>query len=409
MNNDAKATRTTSTPLDAGVRSRIISTREAKENGTSFVGLPVYYKELLGLPHTVANPTHTYATIDAHHYATTSQRPMDPSLVAHLTRNASQERPVIIEGAPITAQVVTGATGAMKHFIDLDSVDESYLFGTGRSVFYAPVKPKVFHSVGYLASHYEKLGGESMVGSFVSLYREAHPGFKNVIEKGELEDFFKFVESQPMGFRSIMLEAPKSDEPPADFSVVPSLEGTVVDEPVVVYSNELLCRSLYLSPERARQLGYPSGKPVPFLAADVRPRVAALLKAAGRSLSYDFTWRKGVENSPLYTAEQYTMIRSWIRAEGDKVEPSADWVKRAREVFPAKKPTTMYGLSRPLITMAGNGDEERVVDALRKHKAEMVKIVRFNSKRVEPLKLPSLMYTKKTADAIFKELTGKGL
>lgn len=133
------------------------------------------------------------------------------------------------------------------------------------------------------------------------------------------------------------------------------------------------------------------------------------MKAAGRSLTYDFAWRKGVLTSPLYTAEQYTMIRSWIRAEGDKKKPSDEWVERAREVFPTTKPTTMYALSRPLRTIAENQGEDIVVDAIKKHKAEMVKIVRFNSKGVEPIKLPSLLYTKETADALMNELTGKGI
>ena len=60
-------------------------------------------------------------------------------------------------------------------------------------------------------------------------------------------------------------------------------------------------------------------------------------------------------------------------------------------------------------TIAVNQGEDIVVDAIKKHKAEMVKIVRFNSKGVEPIKLPSLLYTKETADALMNELTGKGI
>lgn len=400
--------RTLETPLDATVRGNIVAARKNQETGTEFYNLSAYYKELLGFPYAFSTPSPQHVVIDENHYRTTTLSPLDSATVEHLTLTASEKTPVIIEGVAITGQYVAGSTGAVHSLVDLGSVDENYLIGTGRSIFYAPVKTKVFYLVGNLAANYSHLGGVAMINTLVTMYRDSHPGYKNAIEKGELEDFIKFAEAQPKGARALALNAPKSDEPPADFTLVPSLDGAVVEKPAVVYSNELLCRSLYLSPERHRALGGTGKLPV-FLAADVRPRVEALLKAAGRSLTYDFAWRKGVPTSPLYTAEQYTMIRSWIRAEGDRKKPSDEWVERAREVFPATKPTTMYALSRPLRTIAENQGEDIVVDAIKKHKAEMVKIVRFNTKRVEPIKLPSLLYTKETADALMKELTGEGV
>ena len=378
--------------------------KEAKETADGLRGTSHFYRKVLGVN---ASPVETdkYREVGERHYAVGALEVLSVKSLAKLTRDASAEKPVVIDGVPVELVARVGKGDGVRRLVNLDRVDVSYPYGYGRFVYTEPVRDVTYISLPRLVALYPDVFLSAHKG-YVALdkWRTEHPGYGAYVAEDEVDALCEFASEH---LATTEYVAPKSFN--QNLSVIPtvdSLKGCVADKGVILYGSEVVAYSLYLSAEAWKARGG-KGARQPIHSGTSMKQVAQLLETINRKPKYRMVWCNSEEKTYLYTHEEREFLRDWLQEEAGLGAPSDVWVKRAKDVFKNTESEVLYAISRPVITTAKQEGADAVLNVLRKHKATGVRVKRMTKTQgIAPARMSDLLYTADVAEKILAETTG---
>lgn len=378
--------------------------KEAKETADGLRGTSHFYRKVLGVN---ASPVETdkYREIGERHYAMGTLEVLSVKALAKLTRDASVEKPVVIDGVPVELVARVGKGDGVRRLVNLDRVDVSYPYGYGRFVYTEPVRDVTYISLPRLVTLHPDVFLSAHKGYVVlDKWRKEHPGYGAYVAEDEVEALCEFASEHLATPEHV---APKSFD--QNLSVIPtvaSLKGCVADKGVILYGSEVVAYSLYLSAEAWKARGG-KGARQPIHSGTSMKQVAQLFEIINCEPKYRMVWCNSEEKTYLYTDEEREFLRDWLQEEAGLGAPSDVWVKRAKDVFKSTESEVLYAISRPVITTAKQEGEDAVLKVLRKHKAAGVRVKRMTKTQgITPARMSDLLYTADVAEKILAETTG---
>lgn len=378
--------------------------KEAKETADGLRGTSHFYRKVLGVS---ASPVETdkYREVGERHYAVGTLEVLSVKSLAKLTRDASVEKPVVIDGVPVELVARVGKNDGARRLVNLDRVDVSYPYGYGRFVYTEPVRDVTYISLPRLVALYPNVFPSVHKGYVVlDKWRKEHPGYGAYVAVDEVDALCEFA-SEHLATPEYV--APKSFD--QNLSVIPtvdSLKGCVADKGVILYGSEVVAYGLYLTAEAWKARGG-KGARQPIHCGTSMKQVAQLFEIINREPKYRMVWCNSEEKTYLYTHEEREFLRDWLQEEAGLGAPSDVWVKRAKEKLKNAESEVLYAISRPVITTAKQEGEDAVLKVLRKHKAAGVRVKRMTKTQgVAPARMSDLLYTADVAEKILAETTG---
>lgn len=378
--------------------------KDAKETADGLRGTSHFYRKVLGVN---ASPVETdkYREVGERHYAVGALEVLSVKSLAKLTRDASVEKPVVIDGVPVELVARVGKNDGARRLVNLDRVDVSYPYGYGRFVYTEPVRDVTYISLPRLVALYPDVFPSVHKGYVVlDKWRKEHPGYGAYVAEDEVDALCEFA-SEHLATPEYV--APKSfDQNLSAIPTVDSLKGCVADKGVILYGSEVVAYGLYLSAEAWKARGG-KGARQPIHCGTSMKQVAQLLETINREPKYRMVWCNSEEKTYLYTDEEREFLRDWLQEEAGLGAPSDVWVKRAKEKFENAESEVLYAISRPVITTAKQEGEDAVLKVLRKHKATGVRVKRMTKTQgIAPARMSDLLYTADVAEKILAETTG---
>lgn len=378
--------------------------KEAKETADGLRGTSHFYRKVLGVN---ASPVETdkYRKVGERHYAVGALEVLSVKSLAKLTRDASVDKPVVIDGVPVELVARVGKNDGARRLVNLDRVDVSYPYGYGRFVYTEPVRDVTYISLPRLVALYPNVFPSVHKGYVVlDKWRKEHPGYGAYVAEDEVDALCEFASEH---LTTTEYVAPTSFN--QNLSVIPtvdSLKGCVTDKGVVLYGSEVVAYGLYLSAEAWKARGG-KGARQPIHSGTSMKQVAQLFEIINREPKYRMVWCNSKEKTYLYTHEEREFLRDWLQEEAGLGAPSEVWVKRAKEKFTNTESEVLYAISRPVITTAKQEGEDAVLKVLRKHKATGVRVKRMTKTQgIAPARMSDLLYTADVAEKILTETTG---
>lgn len=378
--------------------------KEAKETADGLRGTSHFYRKVLGVN---ASPVETdkYREIGERHYAVGTLEVLSVKALAKLTRDASVEKPVVIDGVPVELVARVGKGDGVRRLVNLDRVDVSYPYGYGRFVYTEPVRDVTYISLPRLVALYPDVFLSAHKGYVVlDKWRKEHPGYGAYVAEDEVDALCEFASEH--------LATPEYVAPTSfnqNLSVIPtvdSLKGCVADKGVVLYGSEVVAYGLYLSAEAWKARGG-KGARQPIHCGTSMKQVAQLFEIINCEPKYRMVWCSSEEKTYLYTHEEREFLRDWLQEEAGLGAPSDVWVKRAKEKLKNAESEVLYAISRPVITTAKQEGKDAVLKVLRKHKATGVRVKRMTKTQgIAPARMSDLLYTADVAEKILAETTG---
>lgn len=381
--------------------------KEAKETADGLRGTSHFYRKVLGVN---ASPVETdkYREIGERHYAMGALEVLSVKSLAKLTRDASVEKPVVIDGVPVELVARVGKGDGVRRLVNLDRVDVSYPYGYGRFVYTEPVRDVTYISLPRLVTLHPDVFLSAHKGYVVlAKWREEHPGYGAYVAEDEVDALCEFA-SEHLATPEYV--APKSfDQNLSMIPTVDSLKGCVADKGVILYGSEVVAYGLYLSAEAWKARGG-KGARQPIHCGTSMKQVAQLLETINCEPKYRMVWCNSEEKTYLYTHEERKFLRDWLQEEAGLGAPSDVWVKRAKDVFKNTESEVLYAISRPVITTAKQKGEDAVLKVLRDYKATGVRVKRMTKTQgIAPAHMSDLLYTADVAEKILAETTGRTL
>ena len=378
--------------------------KEAKETADGLRGTSHFYRKVLGVN---ASPvvTDKYREVGERHYAVGALEVLSVKSLAKLTRDASVEKPVVIDGVPVELVARVGKGDGVRRLVNLDRVDVSYPYGYGRFVYTEPVRDVTYLSLPRLVSLHPDVFLSAHKGyAVLAKWREEHPGYGAYVAEDEVDALCEFATEHLATTEHV---APKSfDQNLSMIPTVDSLKGCVADKGVVLYGSEVVAYGLYLSAEAWKARGG-EGARQPIHCGTSMKQVAQLLETINCEPKYRMVWCNSKEKTYLYTDEEREFLRDWLQEEAGLGAPSDVWVKLAKEKFENTESEVLYAISRPVITTAKQEGEDAVLKVLRKHKATGVRVKRMTKTQgIAPARMSDLLYTADVAEKILAETTG---
>lgn len=378
--------------------------KEAKETADGLRGTSHFYRKVLGVN---ASPVETdkCREVGERHYAVGALEVLSVKSLAKLTRDASVEKPVVIDGVPVELVARVGKGDGVRRLVNLDRVDVSYPYGYGRFVYTEPVRDVTYISLPRLVTLHSDVFLSAHKGyAVLAKWRKEHPGYGAYVAEDEVDALCEFA-SEHLATPEYV--APKSfDQNLSAIPTVDSLKGCVADKGVILYGSEVVAYGLYLSAEAWKARGG-KGARQPIHCGTSMKQVAQLLETINREPKYRMVWCNSEEKTYLYTHEEREFLRDWLQEEAGLGAPSDVWVKRAKEKFENAESEVLYAISRPVITTAKQKGEDAVLEVLRKHKATGVRVKRMTKTQgVAPARMSDLLYTADVAEKILAETTG---
>lgn len=381
-----------------------VKVKEAKETADGLRGTSHFYRKVLGVN---ASPVATdkYREVGERHYAVGTLEVLSVKALAKLTRDASVEKPVVIDGVPVELVARVGKGDGVRRLVNLDRVDVSYPYGYGRFVYTEPVRDVTYISLPRLVALYPDVFLSAHKGYVVlDKWRKEHPGYGAYVAEDEVDALCEFASEH---LATTEYVAPKSFD--QNLSVIPtvaSLKGCVADKGVILYGSEVVAYGLYLSAEAWKARGG-EGARQPIHCGTSMKQVAQLLETINCEPKYRMVWCNSEEKTYLYTDEEREFLRDWLQEEAGLGAPSDVWVKLAKEKFENTESEVLYAISRPVITTAKQEGEDAVLKVLRKHKATGVRVKRMTKTQgIAPAHMSDLLYTADVAEKILAETTG---
>lgn len=380
--------------------------KEAKETADGLRGTSHFYRKVLGVN---ASPVETdkYREIGERHYAVGALEVLSVKALAKLTRVASVEKPVVIDGVPVELVARVGKGDGVRRLVNLDRVDVSYPYGYGRFVYTEPVRDVTYISLPRLVTLHPDVFLSAHKGyAVLDKWREEHPGYGAYVAEDEVDALCEFASEH---LATVEYVVPKSFN--QNLSMIPtvdSLKGCVADKGVVLYGSEVVAYGLYLSAEAWKARGG-EGARQPIHCGTSMKQAAQLFEVMNCEPKYRMVWCNSEEKTYLYTDEEREFLRDWLQEEAGLGAPSDKWVKEAkcRGVFQNEQSEALYAISRPVITTAKQEGEDAVLNVLRKHKATGVRVKRMTKTQgVAPARMSDLLYTADVAEKILAETTG---
>lgn len=352
--------------------------------------------------------TDEYRTVGERHYTIGSRDVLSLKSLAKLTRDASVEKPVVIDGAPIELVARVGAGDNMRQLVNMNRIDVDYPHAYGRFVYTEPVRDVVHFSTPRLVALYPDVFPTVHKASVaLAKWRVEHPGYSMYVAEDEVEALLEFAAGLNTAPKHV---APKSFD--QNLSIIPtvdSLKGCVADKGVILYSSEVVAYGLYLNAEVWKARGGKGARKSINCGTSMK-QAAEMFELIGREPKYRMVWCNTDEKTYLYTDEERTFLRDWLQVEGGLGVPSEVWAERAKDVFTNAESEILYGLSRPAISAAKKDGEDVVVDVLRKFKANHVRVKRMTATQgIEPIRVSDLLYTADIAEKVLQEITGRSL
>jgi hypothetical protein len=378
--------------------------KEAKQTADGLRGTSHFYRKVLGVN---ASPVETdkYREVGERHYAVDALEVLSVKSLAKLTRDASVEKPVVIDGVPVELVARVGKGDGVRRLVNLDRVDVSYPYGYGRFVYTEPVRDVTYVSLPRLVALHPDVFLSAHKGyAVLAKWREEHPGYGAYVAEDEVEALCEFATEY---LATTEYVAPKSFN--QNLSMIPtvdSLKGCVADKGVILYGSEVVAYGLYLSAEAWKARGG-KGARQPIHCGTSMKQAAQLLEIINREPKYRMVWCNSKEKTYLYTHEEREFLRDWLQEEAGLGAPSEVWVKRAKEKFTNTESEVLYAISHPVITIAKQKGEDAVLNVLRKHKATGVRVKRMTKTQgIAPARMSDLLYTADVAEKILTETTG---
>ena len=381
-----------------------VKVKEAKETADGLRGTSHFYRKVLGVN---ASPVETdkYREVGERHYAVGALEVLSVKSLAKLTRDASVEKPVVIDGVPVELVARVGKGDGVRRLVNLNRVNVSYPYGYGRFVYTEPVRDVAYVSLPRLVTLHPDVFLSAHKGYVVlAKWREEHPGYGAYVAEDEVDALCEFATELLATVEHVV---PKSfDQNLSMIPTVDSLKGCVADKGVVLYGSEVVAYGLYLSAEAWKARGG-KGARQPIHSGTSMKQVAQLLETINREPKYRMVWCNSEEKTYLYTDEEREFLRDWLQEEAGLGAPSDVWVKLAKEKFTNTESEVLYAISRPVITTAKQEGEDAVLKVLRKHKATGVRVKRMTKTQgVAPARMSDLLYTADVAEKILAETTG---
>lgn len=381
--------------------------KEAKETADGLRGTSHFYRKVLGVN---ASPVETdkYREVGERHYAVGALEVLSVKSLAKLTRDASVEKPVVIDGVPVELVARVGKGDGVRRLVNLDRVDVSHPYGYGRFVYTEPVRDVTYISLPRLVTLHPDVFLSAHKGyAVLDKWREEHPGYGAYVAEDEVGALCEFATEH---LATTEYVAPKSfDQNLSMIPTVASLKGCVADKGVVLYGSEVVAYGLYLSAEAWKARGG-KGARQPIHSGTSMKQVAQLLETINCEPKYRMVWCNSEEKTYLYTDGEREFLRDWLQEEAGLGAPSEVWVKRAKEKFTNTESEVLYAISRPVITIAKQKGEDAVLNVLRKHKATGVRVKRMTKTQgIAPARMSDLLYTADVAEKILAETTGRNL
>lgn len=378
--------------------------KEAKETADGLRGTSHFYRKVLGVN---ASPVETdkYREVGERHYAVGALEVLSVKSLAKLTRDASVEKPVVIDGVPVELVARVGKGDGVRRLVNLDRVDVSYPYGYGRFVYTEPVRDVTYVSLPRLVTLHPDVFLSAHKGYVVlAKWREEHPGYGAYVAEDEVGALCEFASEH---LATTEYVAPMSfDQNLSMIPTVASLKGCVADKGVVLYGSEVVAYGLYLSAEAWKARGG-KGARQPIHCGTSMKQVAQLFEIINCEPKYRMVWCNSEEKTYLYTHEEREFLRDWLQEEAGLGAPSDVWVKRAKEKLKNAESEVLYAISRPVITTAKQEGEDAVLKVLRKHKATGVRVKRMTKTQgIAPARMSDLLYTADVAEKILAETTG---
>lgn len=378
--------------------------KEAKETADGLRGTSHFYRKVLGVN---ASPVETdkYRKVGERHYAVGALEVLSVKSLAKLTRDASVEKPVVIDGVPVELVARVGKGDGVRRLVNLDRVDVSYPYGYGRFVYTEPVRDVIYISLPRLVALYPDVFLSAHKGYVVlDKWRKEHPGYGAYVAEDEVDALCEFASEH---LTTTEYVAPTSfDQNLSMIPTVDSLKGCVADKGVVLYGSEVVAYGLYLSAEAWKARGG-KGARQPIHCGTSMKQVAQLFEIINCEPKYRMVWCNSEEKTYLYTHEEREFLRDWLQEEAGLGAPSDVWVKRAKEKLKNAESEVLYAISRPVITTAKQEGEDAVLKVLRKHKATGVRVKRMTKTQgIAPARMSDLLYTADVAEKILAETTG---
>ena len=381
--------------------------KEAKETADGLRGTSHFYRKVLGVN---ASPVETdkYREVGERHYAVGTLEVLSVKALAKLTRDASVEKPVVIDGVPVELVARVGKGDGVRRLVNLDRVDVSYPYGYGRFVYTEPVRDVTYVSLPRLVALYPDVFLSAHKGYVVlAKWREENPGYGAYVAEDEVDALCEFATEHLATTEHV---APMSfDQNLSMIPTVASLKGCVADKGVILYGSEVVAYGLYLSAEAWKARGG-KGARQPIHSGTSMKQVAQLFEIINCEPKYRMVWCNSEEKTYLYTHEEREFLRDWLQEEAGLGAPSDVWVKRAKEKLKNAESEVLYAISRPVITTAKQEGEDAVLKVLRKHKATGVRVKRMTKTQgIAPARMSDLLYTADVAEKILAETTGRNL
>ena len=381
-----------------------VKVKEAKETADGLRGTSHFYRKVLGVN---ASPVETdkYREVGERHYTVGALEVLSVKSLAKLTRDASVEKPVVIDGVPVELVARVGKGDGVRRLVNLNRVDVSYPYGYGRFVYTEPVRDVAYVSLPRLVALYPDVFLSAHKGyAVLAKWREEHPGYGAYVAEDEVEALCEFATEH---LATPEYVAPKSfNQNLSAIPTVDSLKGCVADKGVVLYGSEVVAYGLYLSAEAWKARGG-KGARQPIHCGTSMKQVAQLFEAINREPKYRMVWCNSEEKTYLYTDEEREFLRNWLQEEAGLGAPSDVWVKRAKEKFKNAESEVLYAISRPVITTAKQEGEDAVLNVLRDYKATGVRVKRMTKTQgIAPARMSDLLYTADVAEKILAETTG---
>lgn len=378
--------------------------KEAKETADGLRGTSHFYRKVLGVN---ASPVETdkCREVGERHYVVGALEVLSVKSLAKLTRDASVEKPVVIDGVPVELVARVGKGDGVRRLVNLDRVDVSYPYGYGRFVYTEPVRDVTYISLPRLVTLHPDVFLSAHKGyAVLAKWRKEHPGYGAYVAEDEVDALCEFA-SEHLATPEYV--APKSfDQNLSAIPTVNSLKGCVADKGVILYGSEVVAYGLYLSAEAWKARGG-KGARQPIHCGTSMKQVAQLLETINREPKYRMVWCNSEEKTYLYTHEEREFLRDWLQEEAGLGAPSDVWVKRAKEKFENAESEVLYAISRPIITTAKQEGEDAVLNVLRNHKATGVRVKRMTKTQgIAPARMSDLLYTADVAEKILAETTG---
>lgn len=381
-----------------------VKVKEAKETADGLRGTSHFYRKVLGVN---ASPVETdkYREVGERHYAVGALEVLSVKSLAKLTRDASVEKPVVIDGVPVELVARVGKGDGVRRLVNLDRVDVLHPYGYGRFVYTEPVRDVTYVSLPRLVTLHPDVFLSAHKGyAVLAKWRKEHPGYGAYVAEDEVDALCEFATEH---LATPEYVAPKSfDQNLSMIPTVDSLKGCVADKGVVLYGSEVVAYGLYLSAEAWKARGG-KGARQPIHCGTSMKQVAQLLEIINCEPKYRMVWCNSEEKTYLYTDEEREFLRDWLQEEAGLGAPSDVWVKRAKEKFTNTESEVLCAISRPVITTAKQEGEDAVLNVLRKHKATGVRVKRMTKTQgVAPARMSDLLYTADVAEKILAETTG---